>query len=43
MVGSITRDTNVFDGVAQHTYGGTALYAARTFLGMFLKLSRVSG
>ena len=33
MVGSITRDTNVFDGVAQHTYGGTALYAARTYTG----------
>jgi sugar/nucleoside kinase (ribokinase family) len=31
VVGSITRDTNVFDGVAQHTYGGTALYAARTY------------
>ena len=31
VVGSITRDTNVFDGVAQHTFGGTALYAARTY------------
>jgi sugar/nucleoside kinase (ribokinase family) len=32
VVGSITRDTNIFDGVAQHTFGGTALYAARTYL-----------
>jgi sugar/nucleoside kinase (ribokinase family) len=31
VVGSITRDTNIFDGFAQHTYGGTALYAARTY------------
>jgi len=31
VVGSITRDTNVFDGVATHTYGGTTLYAARTY------------
>jgi 1D-myo-inositol 3-kinase len=31
MVGSVTRDTNIFDGVAEHTYGGTALYAARTY------------
>jgi 1D-myo-inositol 3-kinase len=31
VVGSITRDTNIFDGVAEHTYGGTALYAARTY------------
>ena len=31
IVGSITRDTNIFDGVAQHTFGGTALYAARTY------------
>ncbi|HET6473118.1 MAG TPA: PfkB family carbohydrate kinase [Pseudomonadales bacterium] len=31
VVGSITRDTNIFDGVAEHSYGGTALYAARTY------------
>jgi hypothetical protein len=31
IVGSITRDTNIFDGIAQHTFGGTALYAARTY------------
>jgi sugar/nucleoside kinase (ribokinase family) len=31
VVGSVTRDTNIFDGVAEHTYGGTALYAARTY------------
>ena len=31
VVGSITRDTNIFDGVAQHSYGGTALYAACTY------------
>lgn len=31
VVGSITRDTNVFDGVADHAWGGTALYAARTY------------
>jgi len=31
VVGSITRDTNIFDGIAQHTFGGTALYAARTY------------
>jgi sugar/nucleoside kinase (ribokinase family) len=31
VVGSITRDTNIFDGVAEHTFGGTALYAARTY------------
>jgi sugar/nucleoside kinase (ribokinase family) len=32
VAGSITRDTNVFDGIAQRTFGGTALYAARTYL-----------
>ncbi len=32
VVGSITRDTNVFDGVANHAWGGTALYAARTYV-----------
>ncbi len=31
VVGSITRDTNVFDRVADHAWGGTALYAARTY------------
>ena len=31
VVGSVTRDTNIFGGIAQHTYGGTALYAARTY------------
>jgi len=40
VVGSITRDTNIFDGIAQHTYGGTALYAARTYaqLGVSVRL-----
>jgi sugar/nucleoside kinase (ribokinase family) len=33
IVGSITRDTNIFAGVAQHSFGGTALYAARTYAG----------
>jgi sugar/nucleoside kinase (ribokinase family) len=31
IVGAITRDTNVFAGVAHHSFGGTALYAARTY------------
>ena len=31
VVGSITRDTNIFDGVPQNAWGGTALYAARTY------------
>lgn len=31
IVGSITRDTNIFAGVAHHSFGGTALYAARTY------------
>jgi len=31
IVGSITRDTNIFGGVAHHSFGGTALYAARTY------------
>ncbi len=31
IVGSITRDTNIYDGVEQHAFGGTALFAARTY------------
>ena len=44
VVGSITRDTNIFDGVAQHTFGGTALYAARTYaaFGIDVRWSRGS-
>src|SRR5215470_6457429 len=33
IVGSITRDTNVFAGVLHRSFGGTALYAARTYAG----------
>jgi sugar/nucleoside kinase (ribokinase family) len=32
VVGSITRDTNVFSGVTRSGFGGTALFAARTYL-----------
>ena len=42
VVGSITRDTNIFDGVAQHTFGGTALYAARTYLRFGIDVTLVS-
>jgi pfkB family carbohydrate kinase len=33
VVGSITRDTNIFAGAAHHAFGGTALFAARTYAG----------
>jgi sugar/nucleoside kinase (ribokinase family) len=42
VVGSITRDTNIFDGVAQHTFGGTALYAARTYLRFGIDVTLIS-
>ncbi len=40
IVGSITRDTNIYDGLAQHAFGGTALFAARTYsaLGVDVRL-----
>jgi 1D-myo-inositol 3-kinase len=31
VAGAITRDTNIFAGVAHHAFGGTALFAARTY------------
>jgi sugar/nucleoside kinase (ribokinase family) len=42
VVGSVTRDTNIFDGVAQHTFGGTALYAARTYLRFGMDVTLIS-
>jgi sugar/nucleoside kinase (ribokinase family) len=42
VAGSITRDTNIFDGVAQHTFGGTALYAARTYLRLGLQVRLIT-
>lgn len=42
VVGSITRDTNVFNGIAQRTFGGTALYAARTYLRFGMDVTLIS-
>jgi len=42
VVGSITRDTNVFDGIAEHIYGGTALYAARTYAGFGVRVRLIT-
>ena len=42
IVGSITRDTNIFAGVTESVFGGTALYAARTYSGFGIAVRLVT-